>query len=146
MLDPSHPILELIREDKRFKFEAYAFVFESLNYAQEVLQMGRRNQLQEDDVNNDVDTELGEHHVSGQELCNAIRLLALEQFGYMAKPVLNSWGVRNTGDFGDIVFNLVRIGQMRKTDKDCREDFNNIYDFDEVFKKQFKITMPDDSE
>ncbi len=41
----------------------------------------------------------------------------------MSKSVLNEWGVRNTGDFGEIVFNLIDIGQMRKTDNDRREDF-----------------------
>ena len=55
-----------------------------------------------------------QRHVSGQELCEAIRRYALEQYGYMAKTVLNSWGIHGTNDFGEIVFNLIRIGQMRK--------------------------------
>ncbi len=56
-----------------------------------------------------------QRHVTGQELCEAIRRYALEQYGYMAKMVLNNWGLRGTGDFGEIVFNLIRIGRMRKT-------------------------------
>ena len=32
-------------------------------------------------------------HVSGQELCEAIREYALLQYGYLAKTVLNSWGI-----------------------------------------------------
>ena len=83
-----------------------------------------------------------QHHVSGQELCEAIRRYALEQYGYMAKTVLNSWGIRGTADFGEIVFNLIRIGQMRKTPADARVDFDNIYDFDVAFKQQFKIGPP----
>ena len=55
-----------------------------------------------------------ERHLTGQQLCEAIRLYALDQYGYMAKCVLNSWGVHNTGDFGEIVFNLIRVGLMRK--------------------------------
>ena len=47
----------------------------------------------------------------------------------MAKTVLENWGIHKTGDFGEIVFNLIRIGQMRKTPHDCREDFNDVYDF-----------------
>ena len=58
----------------------------------------------------------------------------------MAKTVLNSWGVRATDDFGEIVFNLIRIGRMRKTRHDRREDFNNVYDFETAFQ-EFKITM-----
>ena len=60
----------------------------------------------------------------------------------MAKTVLNSWGIRGTADFGEIVFNLIRIGQMRKTPSDARVDFENIYDFDVAFKQQFKIGPP----
>ena len=71
------------------------------------------------------------------------RRYALDQYGYMAKTVLNSWGIRGTGDFGEIVFNLIRIGQMRKTPSDTRVDFDDIYDFDVAFKQQFKITPPE---
>jgi uncharacterized repeat protein (TIGR04138 family) len=145
MLDPSHPITQLLKEDRRYAFEAYVFVFEALGYAQNVLDMGTespsepasgRQQQSEEEQGT-------ERHVSGQELCEAIRRFALEQYGYMAQTVLNSWGVHTTGDFGEIVFNLIRIGQMRKTAHDCREDFDDVYDFDTAFKHQFKITPPE---
>jgi uncharacterized repeat protein (TIGR04138 family) len=83
-----------------------------------------------------------EKHLTGQQLCEAIRLYALEQYGYMAKTVLNSWGVHNTGDFGEIVFNLIRIKQMKKTREDRREDFNDVFDFETGLKQSFKITPP----
>ena len=86
--------------------------------------------------------ELAERHVTGQELCEAIRRYALEQYGYMAKTVLNSWGLHSTSDFGEIVFNLIRVGQMRKTPSDTRVDFDNVYDFDTALKQDFKITPP----
>ena len=60
----------------------------------------------------------------------------------MAKTVLNSWGVRSTGDFGEIVFNLIRIGHMRKTPQDRREDFDDVYDFDTAFEEEFRISLP----
>ena len=84
-----------------------------------------------------------ERHVTGQQLCEAIRQFALEQYGYMAKDVLASWGIHKTGDFGEIVFNLIRIGQMRKTPDDRREDFDDVYDFETAFRRGFKITPPD---
>jgi uncharacterized repeat protein (TIGR04138 family) len=61
----------------------------------------------------------------------------------MAKCVLNSWGIFETGDFGEIVFNLIRIGRMCKTPDDRREDFDNVFDFDADLHGQFKITMPE---
>jgi len=142
MIDPSHPIAELLRKDKRYEFDAYVFVFEALNYAQNVLGMGAECPTepparvgQETGI-----PEAPERHVSGQELCEAIRRFALEQFGYMAKTVLASWGIHDTSDFGEIVFNLIRIGQMRKTSEDSREDFDGVYDFDTAFRQEFKIT------
>jgi uncharacterized repeat protein (TIGR04138 family) len=79
--------------------------------------------------------------VTGQELCEAIRRFALQQYGLMAKTVLESWGIRKTGDFGEIVFNLIRIGRMRKTPHDRREDFDDVYDFETAFRDEFKIMM-----
>ena len=142
MLDPSHPIAKLLKEDNRFAFDAYVFVFEALGYAQNVLEMGNESPSEPPEIEEPVaeQEETPERHISGQELCESIRLFALEQFGYMSKSVLNSWGIHGTGDFGEIVFNLIRIGQMRKTKTDCREDFNDVYDFDTAFRRDFKIT------
>jgi uncharacterized repeat protein (TIGR04138 family) len=137
MIDPMHPIQELLKKDRRYPLDAYAFVFEALSYAQSVLQMGT-----ETPGESRTEDDEPERHVSGQELCEAIRRFALEQYGYMAKTVLNNWGIRRTGDFGEIVFNLIAVGQMRKTPGDRREDFDDVYDFDEAFKQRFKIRLP----
>jgi uncharacterized repeat protein (TIGR04138 family) len=141
MLDPAHPLAQLLEKDRRYTFEAYVFLFEALNFAQTVLEMGVESPTEPIAENEEAPGP--QHHVSGQELCEAIRRYALEQYGYMAKTVLNSWGIRGTSDFGEIVFNLIRIGQMRKTPSDTQVDFENIYDFDVAFKQQFKITPPE---
>lgn len=146
MLDPSHPIAELLKEDRRYAFEAYVFVFEALSYAQNVMQMGTETPSEPEspsDPERSTEEEIAERHVSGQELCQAIRQFALDQFGYMAHTVLSNWGIHKTGDFGEIVFNLIGIGQMRKTPQDHREDFNDVYDFDAAFKQEFRITPPE---
>lgn len=146
MLDPSQKINELIQRDPRYRFEAYAFVFEALSYAQNVLGYGAAGESEpvaEEFEHEDWEEEEDpQQHVTGQELCEAIRQYALEQYGFMAKVVLNSWGVSKTGHFGDIVFNLIDIGQMRKTPHDRREDFSDVYDFDVVFQKEFEIRPP----
>ncbi|NIY14277.1 MAG: hypothetical protein GWM98_05010, partial [Nitrospinaceae bacterium] len=64
-----------------------------------------------------------ERHLSGQELLEGIRNFALQEFGPMSLRVLNTWGVNNTADFGEIVFNLVECGKLRKTEEDSRQDF-----------------------
>lgn len=148
MLDPAHPIAKLLKEDRRYTFEAYVFVFEALHYAQNILQMGAEipsESLPElplpESLVEDEEAQ-PERHVTGRELCEAIRCYALEQYGYMAKTVLNSWGIHKTDDFGEIVFNLIRVGQMRKTPSDARVDFNDVYDFETALKHGFKIAPP----
>jgi len=143
MLDPSHPIAKLLKEDDRYAFEAYVFVFEALSYAQNSLGMGTESPSELPQESSAKSSEEPERHVSGQELCEAARQFALEQYGYMAKTVLNSWGINKTGDFGELVFNLIRTGQMRKTADDRREDFQDVYDFDEAFQQRFRITPPE---
>lgn len=141
MLDPAHPIVELLKKDSRYSFDAYVFVFESLNHAQNVMGMGEEIIAEETE---EVEDQAPERHVTGQQLCEAIRQFALEQFGYMAKDVLASWGIHETGDFGEIVFNLIEIGQMRKTPEDNREDFNKVYEFETAFRQEFKISPPEE--
>jgi uncharacterized repeat protein (TIGR04138 family) len=144
MMDPTDPFVELLKKDRRYPPDAYVFVWEALNFAQEELSLGKEvsseTEAAERPSGESRATRQAEHHVTGQELCEAIRCYALKQYGYMAKTVLNSWGIHRTGDFGEIVFNLIRIGRMRKTKDDRREDFDDNYDFETAFQHQFKIT------
>jgi uncharacterized repeat protein (TIGR04138 family) len=141
MLDPS--IVELLKEDPRYPLEAYIFIFEALSFAQNELGMGSESESEPPRVPAEEEEAGPQRHVTGQELCQAIRQFALEQYGYMAKLVLENWGLHSTGDFGEIVFNLIRIGRMRKTPQDRREDFDDVYDFDSAFREEFRIVVPD---
>lgn len=126
-----HPIVELLQQDQRYHIEAYQFVREALAYAQEILKMPAQG-------------DEGEQHITGQQLCEAIRQYSLEQYGFMAKTVLNSWGVHNTGDFGEIVYNLIRIKHMKRSKSDRREDFEDCYDFATAFEPVFELSGNDD--
>lgn len=140
-------IVELLARDKRYRFEAYVFVFEALQHGHKVLGLGKaypakRSRGGEPRVEPTTQSST-ERHLSPQELCEAIRHYALDQYGYMAKCVLNSWGVRNTSDFGEIVFNLIEAGEFRKTDDDRREDFDGVFDFDQALSAEFAIHPPE---
>jgi uncharacterized repeat protein (TIGR04138 family) len=142
MPDPRDPLAELLTKDRRYKRDGYVFVFESLRFAQEVLGLGEE---QESDDMLDMPTDpekAAERHVTGQQLCEALRQYALHLYGYMSKTVLNSWGIHTTRDFGEIVFNLIRAKQMRKTPQDSLADFDDVYDFDQAFRKNFHIQPP----
>jgi uncharacterized repeat protein (TIGR04138 family) len=123
--------LELLQMDQRYHLDAYQFVRESLAYAQKVMKMPA--------TNDEGVEEKQDHHLTGQQLCQAIREYAMEQFGFMAKTVLNSWGIFTTGDFGEIVYNLIRAKEMRKSKSDRREDFDDQFDFEIAFEPRFEL-------
>lgn len=108
------PLRLVAQRDGLYSVEAYRFVFEALAHT---LRMLKR------------DTG----HVSGRDLLEGIRDKALQDFGGLARIVLNGWGVKATDDFGRIVFSLVDASLMGKTDNDSVEDFHAVYDFETAF-------------
>ncbi len=108
----------ILARDPRYTVEAYAFVRGGLDFTVRSLEKQR--------------------HISGKELLEGIRKFAIDEFGPMTKTVLNGWGIKQTEDIGEIVFNMVETGLLGKTDEDSRADFANGYDFDEAFRNPFK--------
>jgi len=132
-----HPLVQLLKRDHRYRLEAYQFVREGLDYAQRVLGMGEGRPLRRGQKPSP------EAHLTGQQLSEALRQFAQEQYGFMAKWVLNSWGIHSTSDFGELVYNMIAVNLMRKSETDRREDFDDVYDFEEAFVRQFQIKLPD---
>jgi uncharacterized repeat protein (TIGR04138 family) len=112
----------ILAKDPRYQRDAYLFVKDALDYTQKLVVKENKGELR---------------HVSGQELLGGIREYALSQFGPMTQMVFEEWGIRRSEDFGEIVFNMVEIGLLGKTDADTREDFANGYNFDEAFRKPY---------
>lgn len=119
MIDKDAEILDIVEHDPRYSPEAYHFVFEALDYTLKSRGSTRR-------------------HVSGPEIMEGVRKLALESFGMLSRPVLEQWGVTSTADFGEIVFNLIERDLLQKTADDRREDFHGLYRFDEAFDGAFE--------
>jgi uncharacterized repeat protein (TIGR04138 family) len=156
LVDPSHPLFQLLQRDRRYTLDAYLFILEALSFAQETLDMGEEPAAEELEPLAEVEAggkprqrtgrgrkRQAQRHVSGQQLCEAARLYGLQQYGYLAPKVLATWGIRATDDFGEIVFNMIDIGQMRKTKADRREDFHRVYDFAEAFSRDLAFVVPD---
>ena len=112
----------ILAKDSRYHRDAYLFVKDALDHTQKVVVKESREQLR---------------HVTGQELLEGIRSDALNQFGPMTEMVFAEWGVQRCEDFGEIVFNMVEIGLLGKTEEDRREDFRNGYNFHDAFRKPF---------
>ena len=112
-------ILDTICEqDSRYRKDAYEFLMEALTFTQKKYRRPK--------------------HVSGEELLSGIKELLLQKYGPMAMSVLNHWGIQKTEDFGHIVFNLVNNKVLSKTEDDKIEDFQNGYDFNEVFNLGYR--------
>lgn len=126
---------EVVRKDPRYAYEAYEFLFKALNFTQKTL---GREPPEEGENQANVDRK---HHVSGPELLEGVRALALREFGMLARTVLHMWGIERTDDFGEIVFNLVEAQLMSKTQEDTREDFRGVYDLDEALLHGFRIQL-----
>lgn len=139
-------ISELAKKDGRYAVHAYVFVQQALAFAQFELGMGRPRPYGVEPAFDGVPTEPSEEaHLTGQELCEAIRLYAADLYGLMAKVVLNSWGIQATKDFGEIVYSLIEIGEMTKSETDRLEDFVDVYDFEDAFQRRYEIKMLDES-
>jgi len=111
-------IMDRIRlKEPRFDERAYLFVLGALEFCQQRLEERR--------------------HISGKELALACRDLALEKFGVMAGLVLEHWGVRSSADLGDVVFTLVDLGLLMSQPSDSREEFADVFDFDQAFAREY---------
>ena len=119
--EKTESILRICRRDGRYAPQAYYFVFDALDYT-----IQRMNKMR---------------HVTGRELLDGVRLYATENFGFLARSVLEEWGVRSTEDLGNIVFNLVEGELLSRTETDKREDFVDVFDFDDAFDQSFRKSL-----
>lgn len=119
--DPQEVLDLILEKDGRYPRRAYLFVMEAVSFTVEKLSVRR--------------------HITGKELSHGIRDLALDRFGIAAKLVFDEWNISKTRDFGDIVFNLVDEGLLRKTEEDAIEDFDEVFDFTTAFEAEYEIDV-----
>ena len=120
--DKDDAVREIVRRHPRYRAEGYQFLLEALDFT-----IQRRGK--------------GRKHVSGAELLDGYRDLALQTFGFLARSVLRQWGVDSTDDVGRMVFHLIEEDLLQKTADDRPEDFHAVYDFDEAFEDGFERAL-----
>jgi uncharacterized repeat protein (TIGR04138 family) len=123
-MDFAEALDRVVSDDPRFHREAYHFLKDSLDHTIKIRKKARE----------------GTGHVTGQQLLEGIRQHALKQFGPMTITVLRYWGVERCEHFGEMVFNLIKVGIFGKTDSDTLEDFKGAYTFNDAFVTPF---LPD---
>lgn len=111
-------IMDRIRlRERRFDERAYLFVLAALEFHQSRLTERR--------------------HITGRELAESCRDLALERYGVLARQVLEHWGIRSSADIGDVVFTLVDLELLMSQPTDTRDEFADVFDFDRAFEREY---------
>ena len=127
----------VLARDPRYSIHAYAFVFEALEYTKK---LKKRAQAR---VRPRGRRAAKTRHVTGRELCEGVRILALSHYGLLAMAVLDQWGIRATSDLGEIVYNLIASGDLERSPSDCRADFDHVYDFEVALRREFVLALDD---
>ena len=115
-------VSQYLLEDPRYPAEAYYFIRDGFEYVARDLE----------------EKEGASRHLSGRELADGLKEFALDEYGPMAFFTLGQWNIHRTADFGELVYNLIRMGRFSQNKGDKKSDFNDLYDFDEVFNGPFR--------
>jgi uncharacterized repeat protein (TIGR04138 family) len=122
---------ELIADIGVYPAPAYRFVQESLAFTVQKMHGAAKK---------DCD-EAVSRHVTGSDLCQGAREYASKQWGLLAYTVLRRWNITRTMDMGRIVFALIDIGQMQRTENDTLEDFRDVFDLRKTLEADYTIPL-----
>lgn len=128
MIPPMHAmqfeqsVHSILQREGRFDAHAYFFLKDALDFTLKRASEGNGGRSR---------------HVTGQELLEGFRDLALEQFGPMASTLMREWGLRECRDVGDMVFHLIEEQVFGKQDSDQPEDFSGGFDLEESLVTPF---------
>ncbi len=109
----------VLEKDDRYARAAYLFVQAALDFYQRLHRKAEERT-----------------HLSGPQVLEGVRELARREYGPLARSVLNYWGLRRGEDVGEVVYNLIGVGLMSKTDEDRKEDFAGVMAFDETMDEE----------
>ena len=126
LLEGKKTIDQIAAADGRYDVRAVRFVFDGLGRTVE--QFGCQSR-----------SDLENRHVSGKQLAVGLGELAVQRWGRLARVVLDKWGVKTTRDFGEIVYLMISHGWMSARETDRIEDFNEVFDFEATFERQFRF-------
>lgn len=127
---PASDLDSLVERDPRYPREAYEFLMEALSFTQR--RLARLAQSSKSDLD-----------VTARELLEGFRDYAIAEFGLLASTVLRLWGIQETGDVGNMVYNLIAIEALTNQPGDRREDFDNVFDWEQELRRGFTISLED---
>ncbi len=118
----------VLKNDDRYPIQAYLFMEEAVQAAMKDYE--KRSQVR------------GSRHVTGQELVHSIVKELLRKYGPMAWDVLTAWNIHKTEDFGNLVYNLVRVKLLGVSPEDSPNDFVDVLNLEEELTRPFVSHKP----
>jgi len=115
-------VVSIMKRDRRFDPQAYFFLKDALDFTLKRIAESNKGKPR---------------HVSGPELLAGYRDFALEEYGPMASTLMSEWGIRKCQDVGDMVFHLIEEQVFGKQDSDRKEDFSEVFDFEDSLVSPF---------
>lgn len=119
--DLEEKLLQLAEYYGKYRREAYLFVLNALEHTVTALPEKR--------------------HVTGFELVHGITAYGSTQFGALGKIIFEQWGITQTLHFGEIVFHLIEVGLLSKTEHDCLDDFKDVFDLQQKMQNGISIAV-----
>lgn len=114
-------VTDIVASDPRYHRDAYGFLRDALDFTMREIRKAEEE----------------ERHVSGGELLHGFKNYSLDEFGPLARQVLDDWGIRSCEDVGNMVFNLIGEGVFGRSDEDRIEDFIGVFEFADAFEEPF---------
>ena len=99
----------ILRQHDEYAADAYDFLRQAMDMAMRQFKKEENNR-----------------HLTAEELYMGVCSLALEEFGPMARSVLQYWGIEDGKDIGQIVFYLIEAGVFGKQEDDSIEQFYRL--------------------
>ena len=118
----------ILKRDSRYPREAYTLMPVVLEHT-----LRKRREAGE---------ESSDGHLTGQQFCKGFEDYMDSLYGPFALGLLHEMNLRSTEDVGNLVYNLIEEGVFGKTARDSRQDFREVFDFDEAFRLPFLPDLP----
>ena len=115
-------IAQLVEKEPAYTADAYHFVSKAVTFTVSRLQKHR--------------------HVSALELLKGTGELAVQEYGAVARQVLNEYGLCRASDVGKVVYLLIGAGILSASDDDDPEDFNVEFEFLPASAEEFDPAQP----
>lgn len=120
-------VAQFVLDDPTYPVEAYYFLRDGFEYAARLASEKAATAK-----------TVSSMQLSGRELSLGLKEFALDEYGPMAFFTLAQWNIHKTSDFGELVYNLIKMGQFYQNKGDKKSDFDDVFDFDEALNGPFR--------